>query len=212
MPSISYQDFQDSFIINIRNFESPHIDAAGNCDFAVGFNVLCKDNNRTMYFGKHMSSNDVVPAGGTETDVVNTAWNVLSPAIQSWASEVHGSSNLIGGLYEPSDILTAGTATDMTIGVYNSNFSTKIQRLEVYPMSKPACWCIGFNAENRNSSVTKYIDTQVNVDLFDNNKTEVELVNIAWDQVKDSIGWWAADAMKTSPLLDTEFVPTPWQR
>ncbi len=209
--SLTYQEFQDNFVVSIRNFQSPHVDTAGTFDFAVGFNVVCNNNRRTNYFGKHIMSNDIQVADPlTQNDVVNAAWDLLLPEIKTWAAEVVGSSNLFETPYVPNSNLDFENS-NISLGVYNSNFTTSLSRFDVYPASQPTCWCVGFNiTQNGSPSNNRYVDSQIIIDMFDNDKTESELMDMGWSNVKEVVADWAHNTMETSPLVSTDFTPTPW--
>lgn len=210
--SLTYQEFQDNFVVSIRNFQSPHEDEAGHFDYAVGFNVVCNNNRRTNYFGKHMMSNDVPIVNPTQNDVVNVAWDLLSTDIRAWASEVVGSSNLFNSPYIPNSNLDLMNS-NLSLDAYNSNFTTMLARFDVYPASQPTCWCVGFNITHKdNPSTARYIDSQVRIDMFDNDKTEAELLDMGWSNVREAVGNWAEGVLSTSPLVVSEFTPAPWNR
>ncbi len=208
--SLTYQEFQDNFVVSIRNFQSPHVDAAGSFDYAVGFNIVCKNNRRTNYFGKHLMSNDVPIPNATQNDVANVAWDILSTEVRAWASQVVGSSNLFESHYVPNPNANFQNS-NITLSDYNSNFTTMLSRFDVYPASQPTCWCVGFNIINKNNTnIARYVDSQVVIDMFDNDKSEMELLDMGWSNVKEVVAEWAHNILHTSPLIVTEFTPAPW--
>jgi len=211
--SLTYQEFQDNFVVSIRNFQSPHTDEAGDFDFAVGFNIVCNNNKRTNYFGRHLMSNDVPIASPTQNDVVNVAWEMLSNEVRSWAALVIGSSNLFTTPYMPQSNMGFESNSNLSLAVYNSNFTTMLSRFDAYPPSQPTCWCVGFNVIQTGSTDNiRYIDSQVHIDMFDNDKTESEVIDLGWSNVKEAIGSWAQGVLDTSPLVSTAFTPSPWNQ
>lgn len=98
MSNISLTDFNTNFMTHIRGFETNH---EGTFDYGVGFNVVCKNNNRVMYFESHINSN-MLPSNYTNNDVVEVAWSNVVPNVKSWATTVISSSNIIGQSFTPS--------------------------------------------------------------------------------------------------------------
>ncbi len=48
--SISIEDFNTNFIVQIGSIAKPHIDETGVIPAVVGFNIMCSLNNRVQYF------------------------------------------------------------------------------------------------------------------------------------------------------------------
>lgn len=209
--SLTYQEFQDNFVVSIKNYESPHEDEEGVFDFAVGFNIVCNNNRRNNYFGIHLSSNDVLVPNPNESDVINEAWRIMTPEIQTWAGAVVNSSNLLGANYVPNSNLGFDNASNLSLATFDSNFNTVLVRFDVYPSIKPTCWCVGFHASLKtNDSIHRYVDSQVKVDMFHNDHTENEFIDKGWSNVKENLGTWAEGVLNMSPQINTEFTPEPW--
>ena len=194
----SYQDFVDKFITHVRAIEHNHIDNGEHYAHCVGFNVMCRKNNRVMYFEKHLGSNDV-PPNPTVQEVVDASWSNLLPTIKEWAAIACSQSNLLGSVYVPSSNLPFTTQSNIDLPTFTSNFTTKIARMEVYPPVNPKSWCVGFSV-NKNTTINDYmyIDTNVVIDSFSNSVTEGELLDMGWSNTKESIGVWAANRQNQS--------------
>jgi hypothetical protein len=161
---ISLYDFTNNFTVHVRDIDKEdHFEGGSNIPFAVGFNVLCRPNNRVMFFEKHMDSNDLLPttsnfADPTDQELVDSAWSNLIPGIKTWATTAFTASNLIGSQYYP--IHGFNTTSNFDLFTYNSNFTTRVARFEVYPATKPSSWCIGFNViKTSTPSESFYVDT-----------------------------------------------------
>ncbi len=97
MSNISLETFNQNFMTYVRGFEEGHVDENGSYDFGVGFNVVCKNNNRVMYFEAHLMSNELPPSF-TQCNIVDSAWSNVLSNVQSWATTVpknHQIRNLI---------------------------------------------------------------------------------------------------------------------
>ena len=207
---ISLEDFHSNFVTHIRNVEEGHTDETGTYTYGVGFNVVCRPNNRVMYFEAHMNSNQA-PIGTPEVDIVNTAWSNLLPDVKSWASSALTASNLIGSAYVPSLEFSNTSNIAMDLSTYNSNFTTKVGRFEVYPATAPNSWCVGYNVfKNTDSNDTRYYDTNVRVTTFAIQRAETEIMDMAWSNLRDSIGQWAGVKNHASTLINTEFSTSNW--
>lgn len=205
---ISLEDFNANFTTSIRNIEKDHKDETGTYSYSVGFNVLCTPNNRTMYFEAHLDSNQA-PPGTPESVVTNMAWLNLLPDVKTWASSVLTANSLLGSVYIPTIDFT--NTSNINLSTFNSNFTTNVSRFEVYPKIAPSSWCVGYNVfKNTNSNDTMYYDTSVNVPTFAIQKSESEIMDIAWSNLKESVGHWAGLKLNTSQLLNTEVITTNW--
>lgn len=207
---ISLEDFNTNFITHIRSVERDHTDETGTYPYGVGFNVICKPNNRVMYFETHMDSN-MAPSGTPEVNVVNIAWSNLLPDIKSWASAVISSSNLLGSIYTPTLEFANTSNIGIDLATYNSNFNTVLSRFEVYPATNPRSWCVAYNVNKiADSNETHYFDTSVIVNTFAVQRAETEIMDLAWSNMRDSIGQWAGVKMQESVMINTQFTSSNW--
>jgi hypothetical protein len=210
MSNLSLEDFNTNFVTEICSIEEGHTDEAGSFDYGVGFHVLCKPNRRVMYFEHHLSSN-ILPPGFGESDIVNAAWSNLLPTVKTWAEGAINSPSLLGAVYTPNSNLVFTTASNFTLADYNSNYTTSISRFDTYPRIEPTSWCVGFNVvRNANPAETMYVDTNVFVTTFALNKTEEELLDMAWSNVKENIGSWAESKNVKPTLLSTTYTSSNW--
>jgi hypothetical protein len=214
MSNISLETFNQNFMTHVRGFETDHTDETGHYDFGVGFNVVCTNNNRVMYFESHINSN-VLPSNFTQSNVLDAAWaNVLSN-VKGWASDVNNSSNIIGMNYVPSVATNSNldftSTNNLSYATFSSNFNVTLQRMETYPVNNPSCWCVGFGInKTNNNSVTMAIDTQVIVNTFAVYRAEQEIMDLAWAKVKESIGQWAESKYNENSMLNTSFNSSNW--
>lgn len=207
---ISLEDFNTNFITQIRSVEKDHTDETGTYTYGIGFNVVCKPNNRVMYFESHMNSN-MAPSGTPEETVINMAWSNLLPDIKSWASSAITADSLQGSVYVPTLEFTNTSNIGIDVGTYNSNFTTKLGRFEVYPANNPRAWCIAYNVnKNSDSNNIRYFDTSVVVNTFAVQRAETEIMDMAWSNLRDTIGQWAGAKFQESSLLNTNLTFSNW--
>jgi hypothetical protein len=214
MSNISIATFNQNFTTYVRGFETGHIDETGRYDFGVGFNVVCKNNNRVMYFESHLNSN-VLPANFTQSNVIDTAWSNVLSNVKSWASIVNNSSNIIGVNYIPSVATNSNldftSTSNFNYNTFSSNFTVTLQKMETYPVNNPSCWCVGYSVcKNNNYSVNMMVDTQVVVNTFAVYRAEQEIMDLAWAKVKETIGAWAQLKYNDYSMLNTTFNSSNW--
>ena len=206
--NISYEEFAENFITQIRAVEKTG-DGDDCCDYTIGFNVVCKPNNRVMYFESCVESN-VLPSLSNlicHDEVACVGWSNVLPQIKTWAAQALTASNLLGSVFIPDSNLTFTTASNIDLPTYTSNFTTKVSRFEVYPPQQPKSWCVGFSVYRNTSNFDyMYTDTNVIVDSFSTIRAEDEILNKGWSNTKENIGIWAAKKMAESPLINSVFI------
>jgi hypothetical protein len=203
--SISIEDFNAHFIVNIRSLARPHIDETGTIPADVGINVICTLNNRVQFFEHHFTDQAVVDSS-TDQQLLDLAWAALKSDIQTWASTAINLSNLIGYVYTPTSEFN-NTYGNLNLTSYNSNFDTIVNRFEVYPKNEPSSWCVGYYVTNQNNNEYLYVDTLVSVTTFAIITAESDILNDAWDNLKDRIGDWANSKIDIPTLLNTDYIP-----
>lgn len=203
---LTYQDFSDNFITHVRAIEKEHYDeGVGTFDYGVGFNIICKTNNRVMYFEDHLNSG-TLPQNYTEQHIVDYAWSNLKPTIKNWASSAINLPSLIGSQWTPSSNVAFQPIGTFDFQKYTTNFITNIARFEVYPPTDPKSWCVGFNVTSSNNTDHKmYIDTNVKVSTFAVQMAEDEILNMGFSNVKEAIGSWAAKKYEEPSIINTEY-------
>ncbi len=214
MSNISLETFNESFMTHIRGFENGHTDETGTYDFGVGFNVICKNNNRVMYFESHLSSN-VLPSNYTNNDIVDAAWSNVLPNVKTWATDVVNSSNILGVDFVPSVATNSNldftTTSNFDYATFSNNFDIKVQRMNPYPENNPSCWCVGFNTYKKSDHNTNFfIDTQVVVNTFAIYRAEQEILDLGWSNLKEPIGQWANSVYSLNPVLNTSYTSSNW--
>lgn len=214
MSNISLQDFNQNFTTMIRGFEREHTDETGTYLCGVGFNVVCNNNNRVMYFESHISSN-MLPSNYNDSNIIAVGWSNVLPDVKTWASDVITSSNILGYPFTPSvasnSYLDFQTTSNFSYATYGSNFTTSIWRMETFPANNPTCWCVGFVCTNNNNpSAVLQVGTQVVVNTFAVYRAEQEILDLGWSNLKERIGSWAESSYRTSPFLNTVFASSNW--
>lgn len=204
--SISIENFNTNFLIHVRSVARPHIDETGTIPADIGINVICVPNNRVQYFEYHFMDQGVVDAS-TDQQLIDLAWAALKSDIQTWATSVLNQSNLIGYTYVPTSEFS-NTYGNLTLTSYNTNFTTQIARFEVHPPQEPNSWCVGFNINNVNNHEHMYIDTRVTVETFAVTSAEADIMDDAWDNVKNTVGDWASSKIGISNLINTVYTPS----
>lgn len=214
MSNISVQTFNENFITVIRGFEEGHLDETGLYDFGVGFHVVCKNNNRVMYFEAHVNSN-MLPSNYTNCNLKDTAWSNVVTDVKTWATSVINSSNILGYNYVPSvatnSNLDFSTTSNFNYATFSSNFNLNVKKMETYPMNNPNCWSVGFLASKSNDTNTSlYLDTQVKVSTFAIFKAEQEILDLGWSNLKERFGVWAENIYNESILINTTYSASNW--
>ena len=212
--SISYADFSNNFMTHVRGFEEGHQDETGTYDYGVGFNVICNNNNRVMYFEGHITSNMLPPSYNT-SNVVEVAWSNVLPDVKTWATDVINSSNILGHSYVPSvatnSNLDFSTTSNFNYGTFSSNFNLTVSRMEPYPANNPSCWCVGFLASKSNdASTSTNMDTQVVVNTLAIYRAEQEILDLGWSNLKEKYGEWAERIYHQSSFLNSTYSPSNW--
>mgnify|MGYP003347204377 CR=1 FL=1 len=209
--SISIEDFNSHFKVNIRSIARPHIDETGTIPADVGINVICTLNNRVQFFEYHFTDQAVVDAS-TDQQLVDLAWAALKSDVQTWATTACTQDNLIGYLYTPTSEFN-NTYGNLNLTSYNLNYDTRVQRFEVYhgvnnvSFGHPNSWCVGYYVKNKNNNEHLYVDTLVSVTTFVITTAEADIMNDAWDNLKDGIGNWASSNIGTPSLINTDYIP-----
>lgn len=209
MSNISFEDFNNNFITHIRGFEEQHTDETGTYDYGVGFNVVCTNNNRVMYFESHITSNMLPPSFDT-SNVVEVAWSNVLPDVKAWATDVINSSNILGQSFTPSvasnSNLDFSTTSNFDFATFSSNFNLYVNRMETYPANNPSCWCVGFLASKSNDASTYLnMDTQVVVTTFAIFQAEQEILDLGWSNLKENYGQWAENIYNQSSYLNASY-------
>ena len=202
--SISIEDFNQNFLIHIRSIARPHVDETGIIPADVGINIVCIPNNRVQFFEHHIMDQNVVDAS-TDQQLVDLSWTALKSDIQTWATSAISQGNLIGHVYIPTSAFS-NTYGNLNLSSYNTNFTTQINRFEVFPANEPNSWAVGFQITN-NIGESMYANTLVSVETFAVTSTEQDIMDDAWDNLKDTIGTWASSKIGISSLINTTYVP-----
>lgn len=202
------ESFNSNFLVQIRDVSVPHIDDEGSYPASVGFNVICLPNNRVMYFEDHVTDSNFV-SGATHSQIVTYSWGNLKASISNWAGNALNMPSLVGSSFVPSVGSNGEFSSNVSInlGTYNSNYTTTIARFEVYPPLHPEVWCIGFTCTNNSNNLSRYFDTQYSVTTFAVNEQEDALMNVAWSQLKETIGDWASTTIHYSAMINSQFTP-----
>lgn len=214
MSYITLEDFNNNFMTHIRGFEDGHTDETGTFDYGVGFNVVCNNNNRVMYFESHITSN-MLPSNYTNSNIVDVAWSNVLPEVKTWATDVINSSNILGQTYVPSVVsnsnLDFSTTSNFTYADFSSNFNLSVIRMETYPRNNPSCWCVGFQATKSNdTNISFRMDTQVIVTTFAIFQAEQEILDLGWSNLKENYGQWAERIFNQSSFLNATYSSSNW--
>ena len=120
--------------------------------------------------------------GFTIRELVNYAWTKLKTDINIWASTILTESNLIGYIYIPTSNFNT-TFSNMDLATFNINYTVQIYRFDVQSNNQKGV-CVGFTVTNNKNKVYIYVT-----------KTEIDIINSAWDKLKDYIGSWASNKL-----------------
>jgi|688.fasta_scaffold05159_12 hypothetical protein len=147
------------------------LDRTGKIPAVVGFDIICNVNNRVKYFEYEFVDEKLVE-GFTLQEIINYAWTKIKVDVNTWESNVLKETNLIGYIYVP------------TVN-FNANYTLKVSRFELYPKNDRLVGYVGFNITNNtnNTNNTKILFVDTNVVT----KTELDIMDIAWDKLKDKV-------------------------
>lgn len=201
--SITIEDFNSNFLVHIRDISIPHIDDVGIIPASVGINIICKTNNRVQYFEYHFMDQVLVDAS-SEQQLIDLAWLSLKSDINIWATNIINEESLLNSKYIPSSNFDG----NLTLTSFNNSFDVNISRFEVYPVTQPNSWLVGFTIKHKFNNENIYTDTRVYVQTFAVTLAEQEILDNAWDNVKDHVGSWASSKINISSLINTTFIPS----
>ena len=77
--NLSFNDFINNFDSFIKTIERNHTDDTGTFQYGAGFNVVCKPNNRIMYFEHHLDGFD---SNLNDSQIALYAWSNLIPTME----------------------------------------------------------------------------------------------------------------------------------
>lgn len=212
--SITLSTFNSNFTTVINSWESNHTDQTGSYPYGIGFDVICKNNNRLMYFESHITSN-ILPSNYTNSNLIDLAWSNVLPDVKTWASSVINSSNIIGVSFTPSiasnSNLDFTSTSNFNFATYSNIFDTKVYRMEPYPSNDPSCWCVGFTSSKKSDNAVRLmLDTQVIVNTLAVFRAEQTYLDLGWSNLKEKIGKWAQSNSDSTQLLNTTITPSNW--
>lgn len=202
---ITIDEFNANFKVVIGQILIPHVHDSGvTYPASIGFHVTCLSNSRSMYFEFHVTDSDVVD-NSTNQELIDYVWANIKEKVSTWSSHVISEPSLINQIYTPTSEFPI--ESDIDVENFNSNFTVRVARLEVYPSDHPECWCVGLNIKHNLNTQSMYIDTQVPVHNFVEVHDEYDIIDNAWNLMKERITLWAKQYMNISELVNTQYVP-----
>lgn len=206
---ISYDDFANNFSTMIATIDIPHIDHEGTTAGAVGFNIICNNNQRRGYFEYHIESQDMITSN-TPQQLVDIAWSNLSSNINDWSTDILTSNSLIGSSFIPQESNHEfSSETNINLTTFNANYIINISNLYVYPTNSPNSWIINFYIKNIINNEYMNINAQVPIDSFSIFTSDITIIDLAWNIIKNQVGNWAYAKLLESPLINTIYIPPP---
>lgn len=192
---ITIEEFTEKFTVRVVEYQVEQ-----NNTISVHFEVRCNVNGRLSI---HLANVD--PSGiqedYTTNDVLSLAWESVKSAVSSWAT-----TNVEKA---PFSMYTPTTSTnDISVADLNDNFVIRISRWELYPKEKPTTWCIGFSIVKNVGNQTKTIECTIPVSAFCNNTLCLDIMNAAWDVLKNPLCQWAGEQLSPTNVINNIFVPT----
>jgi len=82
-----------------------------------------------------------------------------------------------------------------------------IARFEHYPNDTPTGYCVGFSVVCNRNGKTVYRDTIVPYTATEN-KEDADIVNMAWEALRDNIESWLSSVINSQTVLGSTFIPT----
>lgn len=212
--SISLSTFNSNFRTFINGWETNHTDETGIYPYGIGFDVICNNNNRLMYFESHIESN-TLPSNYTTSNIIDVGWSNVLPDVKSWATSVINSSNIIGVPFTPSidsnSYLDFQNTSNFAFATYSNIFDTTVYRMEPYPSNNPSCWCVGFTSAKKSDAATRLsVDTQLRFNTLAIFRAEQTYLDLGWSNLKEFIGSWAQSNSDDMSALNTTITPSVW--
>ena len=203
--NIYVNEFNNNFTTVIYNIIQPPEVVNNSNIVSIAFDIICKNNNRTNFFQYDITDADFLSSNTSTCKLVDHAWSNLCSNINLWASDIITSNTLINSIYTPTVDFSANAG--ITLDVYNSNYSTSINNIYVYPPQQPISWIVGYTITNNVNNRIYNVNSAINVETFLSPYYDIDLLNDGWLIVKEEIGKWALNNLQSSPLIGTIYTP-----
>lgn len=200
--TLTLQEFNEKFTIKVTVVQRKNGDD-GIESTTVGVQLTRIDVPDCMYFEQNVAAT----SGVADSDVVNQALQLLTSAVREYATDsVQRTAAVVNSAYVPSEEFSECCCIDLA--AFGEKYDVKIVRFEGYPASRPIDWCVGFSVscKDENSVPDMYVDTNVRLDFGVCNKC-VDILSMAWKDVKDRVGPWASTHCTKSLLIDAVLPP-----
>jgi hypothetical protein len=195
--AVTLEDFNNNFTVRIAEFTQDNATSIGT----VYYEVKCMLNNRLSI---HIANVDLtqMQEGYTANDVIEAGWNNVKSNVNSWATTNIANQPIT--TYTPTS-----TNADITLTDFNNAFTVYLQRWELFPSVEPNSWCVGFVVVSKTrANVSFYRDCNLNLHDFCNNTHCMDIMNAAWDIVKDPMCSLAATEIVKSTVLNNLYTPS----
>lgn len=192
---VTLEDFNNNFKVRIADYRHQ------NSIATVYYEVKCMVNNRISV---HIANVDItqLQEGYTQSDVIEAGWNTVKTNVNAWAT-----TNIVKSpitTYTPSS-----TTDDISLTDFNNAFTVYLQRWELFPSVHPSSWCVGLVAVSKTrADVSIYRDCNISIDNLCNNTLCLDIIDAAWDAVKNAVCSWAATELTKASVLNTLYTPT----
>ena len=195
---VSLEDFNTNYTVRVADFKvSESVPTVTTVIFEIKNNV----NLRVGVFISDVDSTTLA-SEYTHNDVLDAAWNDVKTSANEWATV-----NLPKPGYSTYTVLS--TTDDITLEDFNTNYTVRVSRFELYPNVSPTSWCIGFNvSSNTKPGVNLYVDSTIGLADYCNNVLCKTVAGAVWDLVKDRVCIWAAKELSSPPVLNSQYVPS----
>lgn len=203
MSYISLESFNENYQVIVMGIEEAHIDESEFEGPAVGFSVMNKTNRRTLYFEKHIPAERIPNPGYTHMDLVNVAWELIKERVFEWATSVLNLPSIIGSEYIPNNI-----PGNVNILLVNEAYTVTVDRLEPYPPVNSKGYYIGFKITNKDTGKNNFVYATKIYTTLDFTVTEAQILDDAWEYVKDAAAAWIAEDYALSNVIGLVYVPT----
>jgi hypothetical protein len=195
---MTIEDFSSAFTTRIVDYVS----LESNADtMHVVFEVKCNANGRVGVFIVDVDTT-TLDNGFTRNDVVDAAWNEAKTNVNDWAIVNAPKVQYV-------DYIVENVSSAISITDFNTNFSVRICRFELYPKESPTVWCVGFQVYmNDKPNVCMFVDGTAPIEGLCNNVFCTSVAGEVWNSVKERVSLWASNELAKSSLIGSQYTPT----
>ena len=187
---MTISEFNNEFTVMVDKIDGPADGHLASIHYVITCNA-----NKLFYFKEFFCDDQAFLDTATSTRLFQWAFVQDASSIQAWANSVRYSPSAFS-TYIPSDVPLIGVTT------FNNSFSVGIGRYEPYPIDDPTVIVVNFNVQMGTTGDAFSIESTIPIGT-----TNSQILDIAWDTVKDRIGAIAQNKFIADPIIGHVIVP-----